>query len=190
LHVSVTINNPNPTPTPLPNDLLDIEGTTVKGLKAGVDLSLYNEIDIPNGITTIADNAFDSKITSGYTYAINFPNTLINVGNNAFHNCVGIYELNLGNSVQSIGSYAFDGCSKITNLVISSSVTTLNNCCFSNMTGLSSLDFRPTIVNWDNLPSGHDRTSFFKNTNNIQNFTTTTDYPSRLQNGGVPQQFT
>lgn len=90
-----------------------VEGNTVTGYKG-----TGGHIAIPDGITTIADNAF-------------FGNT-------------SITGVTFSGSVQTIGSSAFNGCSNLTELSIPASVTTIGVSAFANCTGLASVNLTPS----------------------------------------------
>ena len=62
---------------------------------------------IPNSIKNIGDNAFYgcTDITS-----INIPNSVINICSDAFESCTGITSINIPNSVTSIDKSAFFNC--------------------------------------------------------------------------------
>ncbi|MDE7164793.1 MAG: leucine-rich repeat protein, partial [Clostridiales bacterium] len=72
-----------------------------------VPKSLSGHIVIPNGITSIGDNAFENCI--GLT-SIELPTSIIDIGNNAFFDCNSLTSIEIPNSVTSIGEGAFDGC--------------------------------------------------------------------------------
>lgn len=167
LNVNLTINNPTPPgPGPMPVSCLEIsdDGKICYGLKGNVDLYLYNEIDIPEGVETIEVNAFGDKISSGYEYKLNLPDSLIEIKENAFNDCVGIEELNLGNGVTTIGKNAFNGLSRVRFLNIPQSVTSLGETCFSNMSDV-------VILNDDSNCQAYG-TNVFHGTTNFSHWTT------------------
>ncbi|MBQ2906748.1 MAG: leucine-rich repeat domain-containing protein [Bacteroidales bacterium] len=68
---------------------------------------------IPNGVTSIGDNAFSRcyNLTS-----IEIPNSVTSIGITAFSNCYSLTNIEIPNSVTSIGNAAFDGCYSLTNI--------------------------------------------------------------------------
>ena len=63
---------------------------------------------IPNDVTSIGNNAFESILTLLKT--INIPNSVTSIGKNAFKGCTGLTSITIPNNVTSIGDYAFEGC--------------------------------------------------------------------------------
>lgn len=70
-------------------------------------------ITIPNSVTSIGNNTFDScsNLTS-----ITIPNSVTSIGNYAFFNCSNLTSITIPSSVTSIGNYAFYDCSNLTNV--------------------------------------------------------------------------
>lgn len=146
LNVNLTINNPTPPPQPkimpdsdLMYDYDEERGVSeCLGIKQGVDLSLYNTIEI-HSVDEIATGAFDSKISSGYEYTIILPNSLGIVRPKAFNNCVGITHLEFGSGAVNIFDYAFYGLTKLTDLFLGDNVDFLGAFAFANCWNLVSL---------------------------------------------------
>ena len=65
---------------------------------------------IPNGVTSIGDNAFSRcyNLTS-----IEIPNSVTSIGISAFSDCDYLTSIEIPNSVTSIENYAFSGCSAL-----------------------------------------------------------------------------
>jgi hypothetical protein len=67
--------------------------------------SLANII-IPNGVTSIGDNAFSGSGLTGIT----IPNSVTSIGDWAFYGCTSLASITITDSVTSIGEHAFNGC--------------------------------------------------------------------------------
>lgn len=61
---------------------------------------------IPEGVTKVGDYCFYGQTEEGAT-EVKFPETLIEIGNNAFYGCYAFTSLNLPTNLKKIGDYAF-----------------------------------------------------------------------------------
>lgn len=75
--------------SPVEDALLDIEGTTLRGFKPDAAIPDKYELVIPESVTAIADNAFESQ--SGIVRVV-LPASLVSIGSDAFRDCTGIVE--------------------------------------------------------------------------------------------------
>jgi len=130
------------------------------------------EATIPDSVTTIASNAFNSCYALA---SINIPSSVTSIGSYAFLNCTSLtsvsidsnaivssaytYSTNIrntfgsqvteyviGNSVTSIGDGAFVGCNALTSVAIGSGVTSIGGGAFSNCSGLTSITSNATTA--------------------------------------------
>ena len=93
-------------------------------------------VTIPEGVTSIGANAFDSS--RGLTSVI-IPSSLTSIGYQAFRACSGLTSVMIPSNLTSIGEYAFSGCTSLTSVTIPSGVTTIGKYAFSGCTGLMSI---------------------------------------------------
>ncbi len=111
---------------------------TITGLKEGVaweSLTIPETIeDLP--VTQIATSAFKNKTVFK---SIELPNSLKDIGNEAFYGCTGLTSITLPNSVKSIGAGAFSGCTGLTSVTIPNSVTSIGGGAFSGCSSLESI---------------------------------------------------
>lgn len=91
----------------------------------------YKAVDvrIPNGVTTIGNNAFQGTRLS----ALTLPDTVTGIGSYSF-GVTDISSLNLGTGLTTIGNWAFGTVSGLTSVNIPSSVTSIGNRAFYNST--------------------------------------------------------
>ena len=73
------------------------------------------------------------------------PNTIINIGRDAFYHCTGLISIEIPNSVVSIGTEAFSSCNNLSSISIPNSVQTIGNSAFYSCNALESL-FIPASV--------------------------------------------
>ena len=67
------------------------------------------------------------------------PNSVTTIGDEAFQSCTGLRNLTLGNSVTTIGQNVFEDCPSLTSMVIPSSVKSIGAGIFTSCDNLSSI---------------------------------------------------
>ena len=67
------------------------------------------------------------------------PESVINIGENAFSDCENIIDITIPDSVVSIGEYAFNRCTRLENIVISDNVTNIDSGTFEGCSNLASI---------------------------------------------------
>lgn len=130
-------------------------------IEAGVLLSYWGKdvvIHIPNSVTKIGDNAFDTSsycieippsVSNVESYLnnitlpnnknftqITIPNSVTDIGAGAFKGCTSLTQIDIPNSVINIGDRAFEGCTSLTQITIPESVTSIGDSAFEGCTNL------------------------------------------------------
>ena len=154
----------------IPNSVTSI------GSSAFYNCSGLTSITIPNSVTSIGSSAFSycSGLTSITVESGNtnydsrdgcnaiiatasneliagckntvIPNSVTNIGNEAFYNCSGLTSIEIPNSVTSIGSSAFSGCDGLTSITIGNSVTSIGSSAFKNCEALTSITIPNSVT--------------------------------------------
>ena len=114
-------------------------------IRAGI-LQKYNgastDIVIPDSVVEIGQNAFAgcSRLAG-----VSIPNSVTTIGAGAFNGCTGLIGISIPESVTTIGNSAFSGCTGLTGISIPGSVTTIGASAFSGCEGLTSLTIPDSV---------------------------------------------
>ena len=101
---------------------------------------------IPNSVTNIGDEAFDCCVS---LTSINIPDSVTNIGNKAFSSCASLTSINIPDSVTNIGNEAFWGCESLTSINIPNSVTNIGDKAFESCS-LTSINIPDSVTNIGN----------------------------------------
>jgi len=94
------------------------------------------KIQIPNTVQQIGCEAFYycSRITE-----VVLPDALTCIGESAFCECTSLTQINLPDQVSTIGEYAFSGCNSLTEINVPASVESIGSFAFSGSTKLQDI---------------------------------------------------
>lgn len=105
--------------------------------------SKFGEYDI----VAIGSKAFFTS--SGISGSLNFPSTLVSIGNNAFYSCKKIESISFSgcSELQTIGELSFAYCDLISsvNLCGCTNLTSINQHAFDNCCSITALDFSDCV---------------------------------------------
>jgi hypothetical protein len=104
-------------------------------------------VNIPSGVTAIANNAFEWA--SGVT-SVTIPNSVTSIGNSAFERASGITSLSLGTGITRIPSRAFYMAQGLTSLTIPNTVTSIGDDAFYYANNLTSLTLGNSLISIGN----------------------------------------
>uniref|UniRef100_UPI004028E7DB leucine-rich repeat protein n=1 Tax=Eshraghiella crossota TaxID=45851 RepID=UPI004028E7DB len=102
------------------------------------------EIDIPETVTTIGDDAFEN--CKNLTTVTGMKN-VTEIGDNAFYNCSNLVNIKLPENLAEIGSYAFHGCSQLKSISIPDTLKGWETDIFSDCTGLATVEIPDDFIN-------------------------------------------
>ena len=100
-------------------------------------------VTIPNSVTNIGYEAFYGcdSLTS-----VAIPNSVTNIGYEAFYGCDSLTSVTIPNSVTSIGEGAFWNCSSLTSVTIPNSVTSIGTMAFTGCRGLTGVTIPNSVT--------------------------------------------
>ena len=73
---------------------------------------------------------------------ITLPNTLINFGTNAFHECTALREISIPNRVSELSQDAFSRCYELTKVILQGDITVIGATCFSWCSKLADINLK------------------------------------------------
>ena len=161
----------------LPSTLKVIEGWSLSSM-SGVNL-----LNIPASVTTMYTYSFHANTKlrvaeSNSTYksiddvlilnkagtkvimasknatTYNIPNTVTEIGKNAFYGCSKITSITIPDSVTTIGAGAFESCSSLTEITIPQSVTSIGSDVFAYCGNLIDINIKGTVNRIPGAPWG------------------------------------
>lgn len=103
---------------------------------------------IPNGVTTINEYAFDG--CTGIVSLNASSSSLTSVGRSAFNNCTKLTSLTIGTGVTSIGSFAFSGCIALKEVTIPDKVVSMGEQAFKGCAALNKVIIGKSLSSVDN----------------------------------------
>ena len=111
--------------------------------------------DTINGlpVTSIGNSAFFNNLpdyNSSSLTSVTIPNSVTNIGQQAFSGCNSLTSVNIPNGVTSIGDYAFYSCYSLTSVSIGTSVTSIGYGAFYQCTSLTSVNIPNSVTNFGN----------------------------------------
>ena len=86
---------------------------TDKGKTLDKYIGTDTEVEVPDGITTIAGFAFDSTSV----VSVVLPESVKKIGNYAFSNCASLKQIKIPTSVKTVEENAFNQCSSLTGII-------------------------------------------------------------------------
>ncbi|MCR4799915.1 MAG: leucine-rich repeat protein, partial [Bacteroidales bacterium] len=98
---------------------------------------------IPNGITAIADHAFDAQSTM---QSVTIPDGVLSIGDKAFSGCKLLTSIEIPRSVKTIGANAFDACVKLSSITLSDGLISIGDKAFKECNSLTSVTIPSSVT--------------------------------------------
>ncbi|MBR1530095.1 MAG: leucine-rich repeat protein [Oscillospiraceae bacterium] len=123
----------------------EIEGLPVTGIQECTFSFCTNlkSVMLPDSITNIGFDAF-YQCTSLTSVII--PNSVASIGDRAFCDCEKLTSVTLPDSITSIKDFTFSGCTGLTSFTIPDSVTDIGLCAFASCTSLISVTIPDSVT--------------------------------------------
>ena len=134
----------------IPDSITNIGGGAFTGCSAlrriEVGAGNVNYTDV-NGVL------FNTEMTLLHTYpaaktGANYviPDSVTNIGADAFQGCTSLMDITIPDSVSSIGNSAFSGCTSLTNIIIPDGVTSIGHDTFASCSSLTSIAIPDSVT--------------------------------------------
>ena len=81
---------------------------------------------------------------------LGIPETITEMGDYQFYNCINLTGITLSNAIQTIGQYAFAGCTNLATVTLSSSAKTIGQYAFANCAKLNSISIPASVETINN----------------------------------------
>lgn len=115
-------------------------------------------IDIPDGVTAIAEKCFYNNTSIKYVY---MPDTVTTIGSYAFYGCTNLRYVDLSGGLQKIQYNTFYNCKSLGGIIIPNSVTEIEDNAFNNCTSLANITVSNNLKKiWNGV---FDETAWYKN---------------------------
>jgi BspA type Leucine rich repeat region (6 copies) len=127
----------------IPNSVTNIGIDAFSGCEELTSISVSANNPVYSGVNGVLFDKSQATLVEfpgglGGSYTV--PNSVTNIGIDAFSGCYNLTSVTIGNSVTSIGDGAFSGCYGLTSVTIGNSVTNIGIDAFSGCSSLSSIN--------------------------------------------------
>lgn len=178
------------------------EVTFSKGLKEIGKEAFYcclglNSVDIPEGVTSVADKAFawcGAYKTFGSSYScsnfrkVTLPSTLSTIGASAFSNCQVLQSINIPENITEIQDSTFGYCYQLSSIIIPKGIKKIGNGAFSQNQSLKTITFSWNAPQIDskafgggrNLPGDTTSTCYYPSNNSVWTSSMLQNYGGKL----------
>lgn len=106
---------------------------------------------IPNGVTKIADSAFERCWN---LKNITIPHGVTGIGTDAFNSCYALTDISIPDGVESIGDKAFFECSALKSVTIPNTVASIGESAFKKCGKLNKVNYVGSKEDWTDIKKG------------------------------------
>lgn len=121
----------------------DLSGATRIREYAFYSITTLHSISLPDTVTEIGSNAFQQ--CSGLV-SVDLSSNLSSIGEYSFNKCTSLLSVSIPNGVTTIPRSAFGGCSNLTNLTIGNGVEYINREAFASCSKIASIEIPNSII--------------------------------------------
>lgn len=130
---------------------LEFEAVEVIGEYTFYGFTSVQKIDFPDSLISIGANAFQNCNSCTNVKMGGF---IKSIGDNAFAGCSEIVSINIPDSVTSLGAYAFEYCSSAIDIYIGTAITSIPSNAFMHCSSLASITIPANVQSLDSYALG------------------------------------
>ncbi len=121
--------------------------SSIKNVYYNGDISSWLEISFDGAYANPCCHGASLYFNGELVTKVVIPNGVTSIGDEAFSGCDSLTSVTIPSSVTSIGDYAFAGCDSLTSVAIPDSVTSIGSCAFELCDSLASVTIGSGVTN-------------------------------------------
>lgn len=101
------------------------------------------EAHLPDSLINLGDNAFAGCQA---LKSVNLSNSITTINSGTFSGCILLSEINLPQKIENINSHAFKGCKSLTKITLPNNIKVISPSVFANCSSLSEIDMPDSVI--------------------------------------------